>query len=100
MAPFYFRFLQLALLAACLSGPTRTQESICSTAPELQVLDRSIFSFSCSINEMIHELNCSGRGVPALPQTSDSAVPAGIEIFDFSHNRIKCLPKVRWIDSG
>ncbi|KAL8621893.1 hypothetical protein ACOMHN_046097 [Nucella lapillus] len=69
-------------------------QSICASAPDLQVLDQSIAHFDCSVNETVHALNCSHRGIPALPSTADTAVPVGVEIFDFSHNRIKCLPKI------
>ncbi|XP_076466621.1 uncharacterized protein LOC143297922 [Babylonia areolata] len=83
------------LMTNCLHHRTTAQrESICVQDPELQILDKSIHDFNCQINETIHALNCSDLGVPALPKTDDTGVPSSIEIFDFSYNKIKCLPKI------
>ncbi|KAK7107172.1 carboxypeptidase N subunit 2-like [Littorina saxatilis] len=71
---------------------TQQQDSICIKAPGLQILDRSITEYSCETDENIHALNCSGKGIPSLPSTKDT--PVGIQVLDFSHNMIKCLPKI------
>ena len=92
--------LRLVLLTACLApsspSPTPPQDDLCVFDPGWQVLEEGIGRFGCQVDEEVRSLNCSDQGIPALPPSSDTAVPEDTEVFDFSNNRIRCLPKVGW----